>query len=225
MEVEPPSRVRIWDLPTRVFHWSLALGVTGLFITGKLGGAAMLWHSRIGYAVGSLILFRLAWGLVGGHWSRFAAFSYRPSAVLHYLQGRAEPAHTVGHTPLGAGSVFALLFFLAAQVATGLFSDDKADFAGPLNILVSNRTAELLTAYHQNVGEPVLIVLVLMHLGAIAWYQLLQGRNLVGPMWHGDKPLASSVPASRDDARSRFTALLLFGLCCAALAGLVALGG
>lgn len=224
MEVESLSRVRIWDLPTRVFHWSLALGVAGLFITGKLGGAAMLWHSRIGYAVGSLLLFRLAWGWVGGHWSRFRAFSYSPRAVVRYLKGPDDPALAVGHSPLAAGAVFALLFFLAMQVATGLFSDDKADFAGPLNILVSNRTAELLTAYHQNVGEPVLIVLVLLHLGAIAYYQLRHRRNLVGPMWHGDKLLAVSAPASRDDARSRLMALLLFGLCCAALAGLVALG-
>lgn len=223
MAYDSPQRIRVWDLPTRVFHWSLAVCVIGLLITGKLGGEAMLWHSRIGYAVGSLLLFRLAWGLVGGHWSRFSAFSYSPRVVVDYLKGRADPALAVGHTPLGAGSVFALLLFLAAQVASGLFSDDKEEFAGPLNILVSNQTADLLTGYHKSVGEPVLIALVLLHLGAIAYYHLRKRRNLLGPMWHGDKSLTFTAPSSRDDGRSRLLAAALFGLCCAAVAWLVAL--
>ncbi len=215
---------RVWDLPTRLFHWALALCVVGLFVTGKIGGAAMLWHSRLGYAAGSLLLFRLAWGLAGGHWSRFSSFTCSPRAVIDYLRGRSD-ARTVGHTPLGAGSIFALLTFLIAQVATGLFSDDQEDFYGPLNVFVSNATASLLTAYHKNFGEPVLIALVLLHVAAVAYYQLRKGQDLIGPMWHGDKTLGFSAPASRDDLRARLLAAILLGLCSAGMAGLVALGG
>ena len=97
-------RIRVWDLPTRLFHWLLALCVVGLVVTGKVGGAAMDWHARLGYAVLALLLFRLAWGFIGGHWSRFATFLYAPRSVGAYLAGRGHPDHLVGHNPLGAGS-------------------------------------------------------------------------------------------------------------------------
>lgn len=217
--------VRVWDLPTRFFHWALVLCMVGLVITGKIGGAAMIWHSRLGYAVGSLLLFRLAWGLVGGHWSRFRAFIYSPRVMADYLRGRGSPSLNVGHTPTGAVSVFALLAFLFAQFTTGLFSDDTAAFYGPLNIFVSSDTASLLTRYHKDVGEVVLIVLVLLHVAAIAYYHLRRGTNLIGPMWHGDKSLDFNAPPSRDDARSRIRAVILLALCSGAVAGLVYLGG
>jgi cytochrome b len=224
MPADSLQSVRVWDLPTRLFHWALALCVVGLFITGKIGGTAMVWHSWLGFSVASLLLFRLAWGMMGGYWSRFAAFSCSPRTVLDYVRGIADPAFAVGHNPLGAGSIYALLLFLAAQAGTGLFSTDGEDFFGPLNILVSNSTAKLLTAYHKNVGEVVLIALVLLHLAAIAYYRLRKGQDLVGPMLHGDKQLAFTAPASRDDASSRLLALLLLGLSSAAVAGLVSLG-
>ena len=217
--------VRVWDLPTRVFHWSLAACVVALVVTGKIGGAAMPWHGRAGYAVGSLLLFRLAWGVIGGHWSRFATFTYSPRTLAAYLRGQRQPAWTAGHTPLGAASVYALLVFLAAQVATGLFSDDQADFTGPLNILVSNGTARLLTGYHKEVGQLVLIGLVVLHVAAIGYYQLRKRQDLVGPMVHGDKRLAAGMPASRDDTRSRLLALVLLGLSAGAVTWLVRLGG
>lgn len=217
--------VRVWDLPTRLFHWSLAVGVIALLVTGKIGGAAMLWHSRVGYAVISLLLTRIAWGFVGGYWSRFPAFSYPPRSVIDYLRRPPDPKLAVGHTPIGAVSVYAMLAFLVAQAGTGLFSDDRADFSGPLSIFVSNQTVRLLTAYHKNVGEVVLIALVLLHIGAVAYYHLRKGQDLIGPMWHGDKALGFSAPSSRDDAWSRLLSGVLLGLCSAAVAWLVKLGG
>ena len=101
-------KVRVWDLPTRVFHWTLAACVIALVATGQIGGSAMDWHFRFGYAVLTLLLFRLAWGFVGGHWSRFSSFLYAPSTVLRYLRGQGGPELSAGHNPLGAGSVFAL---------------------------------------------------------------------------------------------------------------------
>ena len=91
----------------------------------------MDWHARLGYAVLALLLFRLVWGFVGGRWSRFASFLYAPRSVLAYLRGQPHPDHLVGHNPLGAGSVFAMLAVLLAQVATGLVSDDEIAFTGP----------------------------------------------------------------------------------------------
>jgi cytochrome b len=225
MALQQPHNVRVWDLPTRLFHWALAVAVVALLITAKIGGEAMVWHGRLGYAVGSLLLFRLMWGVVGGHWSRFAAFTYSPRVVLDYVRGRTAEGLAVGHSPLGAGSVYAMLIFLAAQVATGLFSDDQVEFSGPLSILVSNRTVRLLTGYHKNIGEVVLIVLVVLHVAAIVYYQLRKGQKLVGPMLHGDKTVAFDVPASRDDARSRLLALVLWAACAALVAWVVSLDG
>jgi cytochrome b len=216
--------VRIWDLPTRVFHWSLAAGVIALFVTGKIGGDAMLWHSRAGYAVASLLLARIGWGFVGGHWSRFSAFRCSPRAVMDHLRRRADSRWEVGHTPVAALAIYAMLTFLLAQAGSGLFSDDRADFSGPLSGLVSGQTVRWLTAYHKDVGEPVLLVLVALHLGAVGYYRLRKKQDLIGPMWHGDKRLGLSVPSARDDLGSRLMAAVLLGLCSALVAWVVNLG-
>ncbi len=213
--VQPSSnlyKVRVWDLPTRVFHWSLVLCIVGLVITGNVGGNAMAWHFRIGLTVLALLLFRLVWGLVGGRWSRFAAFFYSPSSIINDLLGRGKPEHSVGHTPSGSISVFALLAILLAQVASGLVSDDEISNAGPLTRFVSTATVNLATHYHSNIGKWIILVLVLLHIGAIVFY-LRRKQNLIRPMLHGDKELAVAVQGSRDDAASRIAALVIFGIC------------
>ena len=108
--------MRVWDLPTRAFHWVLAACVLASLVSAWIGGNAMVWHLRFGYVVFTLLLFRLLWGFVGGHWSRFASFvvlaGHQPA-----LPARPEPPdehHHVGHNPLGAFSVFGLLLLLAA---------------------------------------------------------------------------------------------------------------
>ncbi|MES2946105.1 MAG: cytochrome b/b6 domain-containing protein [Pseudomonadota bacterium] len=206
------NKVRVWDLPTRIFHWSLALAVICLAISGLIGGNAMVWHFRFGYCVLTLLLFRIIWGLVGGRWSRFGAFIYAPQSVIDYLRGRGKPEHSVGHSPIGAGSVFAMLGILLAQVGSGLLSDDEIAFAGPLTRFVSNASVSLATNYHKNIGKWLLLALVLMHIAAIVFY-LWRKHNLVGAMLHGDKELVVAVPASRDDAASRISALLVLGVC------------
>ena len=205
-------KVRVWDLPTRVFHWALALCIVGLVITGNVGGNAMVWHFRIGLTVLALLLFRLVWGLVGGRWSRFAAFIYSPSNIISYLSGRGKPEQSVGHTPSGSVSVFALLAVLLAQVASGLVSDDEISNAGPLTRFVSTATVNLATHYHSNIGKWIILALVVLHIGAIVFY-LRRKQNLIRPMLYGDKHLAVAVMASRDDAASRMGALVIFGIC------------
>jgi cytochrome b len=210
------NKVRIWDLPTRIFHWALVLCVTGLAITGTVGGSAMAWHFRFGYVVLALLLFRIIWGLLGGRWSRFAAFLYAPKSLLLYIKGQGRPEHGVGHSPLGALSLFSLLGIHVAQVGTGLLSDDEISFAGPLTSFVSNANVSLATNYHTEIGKWLLLGLVLLHIAAILFY-LYRKQNLVAPMLHGDKALTVDVPPSRDDALSRLAALLVL-LACAAVA-------
>jgi cytochrome b len=205
-------KVRVWDLPTRFFHWALVACVIGLAITGTVGGNAMVWHFRFGYTVLALLLFRIVWGLVGGRWSRFGAFIYAPQSVINYLKGQGKPEHGVGHSPIGAGSVFAMLGFLVAQVGTGLLSDDEIAFAGPLTRFVSNAIVSLSTNYHKNIGKWVLLALVLLHIAAIVYY-LSRKHNLVGAMLHGDKELVVQAPSSRDDTVSRVAAVLILAIC------------
>ena len=219
--------VRVWDLPTRLFHWTLALCVVGSVVTAKIGGNALIWHMRLGFVVFSLLAFRLLWGFVGGRWSRFASFLYSPATLWRYLrgQGRSDEHLDVGHSPLGAGSVFALLLFLAVQVASGLFADDEIATTGPFNKFVSTATGLALTSYHKTVGQWVLIGLVVLHVLAIVLQRVRRRRDLIGPMLGGDKMLPSNVPASADGLATRALAALLLAACAGGVAWLVALGG
>lgn len=218
------ERLRVWDLPTRLFHWALAACVIALIVTGKMGGAAMEWHARLGQTVLALLLFRLIWGLIGGHWSRFVQFVPGPGRVLRYLRGHGDPAQ-MGHNPLGALSVLALLGVLLAQAASGMVSDDEIGFTGPWNRWVSSAFGLAATTYHRSVGQWALIALIVLHLGAIAWHQLRRREALVQAMLHGDKwvdappSTDASQPASVDNWRSRLLAAAVFAL----LAGLVVL--
>ncbi len=217
--------VRIWDLPTRLFHWLLAASVIGLIITANIGGNAMLWHFRLGYSVLTLLLFRIIWGLVGGRWSRFTAFLYSPASLLRYLRGQAPATQKISHNPLGALSVFGLLFFLLAQVGSGLFSDDEIAAAGPLTALVSGDSVARATWYHTDIGAWILLTMVGLHLLSILFYTVVKKDALLGPMLHGNKHLAQSdVPPSRDNAFSRLAALGVFLICAAAVRWLVQLG-
>ena len=220
-----PHKIRVWDLPTRLFHWSLAACIVGLVATGYAGGSVMNWHARIGYAVLTLLLFRLMWGLVGGRWSRFSSFIYSPGSILNYLRGRPHPDHLIGHNPLGAGSVFAMLAVLLAQVATGLVGDDESAFTGPLNRFVETSQGLAATWYHKRVGQWLLLALVLLHIGVVLFYLLRRRDNLIKAMIGGDKLLAWPALESRDTAGTRVLALALLVACGAAVASLVNLGG
>jgi len=216
-------RVRVWDLPTRLFHWLLVLCVVGLVVTGYVGGGTMEWHARIGYAVLALLLFRIVWGFIGGRWSRFASFLYAPGSVKDYLAGRGHPDHLVGHNPLGAASVFAMLLVLLAQVGTGLVGDDEISFTGPLNRFVSTSQGLAATWYHKQVGQWLLIGLVLLHVAAIVWYLVRKRQDLVRPMVLGDKEVAHQAVSARDDLRTRTLALVVMALAAGAVAWLVGL--
>ncbi len=181
----------------------------------------MTWHFRFGYVVLCLLLFRLVWGLIGGHWSRFASFIYSPRAVLDYLRGQAPPQHRVGHNPMGALSVYALLIFLLAQVASGLVSDDEIAAVGPLAKWVPDAVVRLATTYHAKIGKLILIGLTCLHVGAILFYRLKRGEDLVAPMIHGNKQTSFAVQDARDDAGSRALAVAVFAVCAALVTWLI----
>ena len=219
--------VRVWDLPTRLFHWALVVALIAQVITGKIGGAAMTWHFRIGYCIFALIVFRLVWGFVGGHWSRFGSFIYGPARVLRYLRNRhaASDLFHVGHNPLGSASVFAMLAILIVQVATGLIGDDEIANLGPLNRFVSTATGLAATAWHKGAGFGIILVLVVLHILAIVFYRVRKKQDLIGPMFSGDKRLPGAVPASADDRMSRVRALAIVLASAGLVAAVVKLGG
>ncbi|HYP70722.1 MAG TPA: cytochrome b/b6 domain-containing protein [Variovorax sp.] len=211
LDAGPITRVRVWDLPTRVFHWALALAVIAQLATGLSG--AMEWHFRIGYLILALLLFRVVWGFVGGYWSRFSSFLHSPGALMGYLRGQARPDQLVGHTPLGALSVFALLAILVAQVATGLVADDEVSASGPLTRFVSSAVVGAASAWHVVAGKWIILALVILHVLAIVFYVAVRHQRLVKPMLSGDKLLNHDAAASRDSTGSRVLALVIFGAC------------
>lgn len=219
--------VRIWDLPTRLFHWALAGCVIGSVVSAKVGGNAMVWHFRLGYVVLTLILFRLIWGVVGGRWSRFSSFIYAPGTTLRYLRGETRPGEhlDVGHSPTGALSVFALLAVLAAQAASGLFADDEISNTGPLIKFVSGGASERLTHWHKAYGQWLIITLVVLHVAAIVYYRARRNKDLIGPMVGGDKALPRDVPPSDDRLGSRLLAAVAVAVCGALVGWIASQGG
>jgi cytochrome b len=177
------QRFRVWDLPTRIFHWTLAFCVVGSFVTAKIGGNAMVWHGRIGVTVVGLLVFRLVWGFSGSTYARFSQFVRGPSAIRAYLRGQWQGA---GHNPLGALSVLAMLATLMLLVATGLFANDDIAFEGPLYALVGKEFSDRLVGLHRLI-EPAIILLVLAHLAAIAFYVRIRKETLIMPMITGEK--------------------------------------
>lgn len=209
-------RTRIWDLPTRLFHWTLAACVIALVFTAKVSGssAAMEWHYWLGYATLALLLFRLVWGVIGGHWSRFSSFVYSPVTLLRYLKGQdPRPELHAGHSPTGALSVFAILAIVGTQALSGLFIYDDISFYGPLTNWVSNDTISLATRWHVEWGQWLVIGIAVLHVLAIVFYRLVKRQNLVTPMIVGDKRLTSPLPASRDGIGPFITALVVMAAC------------
>ena len=208
-------RLRVWDLPTRLFHSALALCFAALVATGKSGGDWMRWHFLLGQAVLALLLFRIIWGLVGGYWSRFVRFMPNPAAALRYLKA---PTHQPGHNPMGALSVWAFLLLLLLQSLTGLISDDEIASTGPLSHLVAGTWVERASAWHIGWGLNVLLALVAIHVLAIIFYQFVKRQALVQAMLHGDQEHEGQHPSSIDSWPTRIKALLI-ALACAVLVG------
>ena len=160
------QRILVWDLPTRVFHWSLAASFTGAFLTGD----SERWrdiHVLLGYTVLGLIAFRLVWGFVGTRYSRFAEFLHRPAYVIRYiarlLRGHAE--HSVGHNPAGAVAILLLLLLGIASGVSGwaVYEEVGGDWLEELHEFTSN----------------AMLAVVFVHIAGVLVTSYLHDENLI----------------------------------------------
>lgn len=189
--------VEVWDLPLRLFHWLLVLGIAAAYITSELGGNVAEWHGRIGIFVLGLLIFRLLWGFIGSAHSRFSSFIPTPKAIVAYFRGEWRGA---GHTPLGALAVYALLLAVGVQVGTGLFVSDDITFDGPLHNLVDRSTSDALAGLHAR-NFNMLLGLIGLHVAAILAYAIFKRTNLVKPMLTGKKELDEAPATTRAPAQ------------------------
>ena len=212
-------RLRIWDLPTRLFHWALAVCVAGMLITAQ-SDDWLPWHVRLGVVTLSLVIFRVVWGLIGGGWSRFGQFVPSLGRLKDYVAGRyVSPA---GHNPLGALSVLGILVLLFLQVCTGMMmQDDDIGFTGALYPFVPNAWADLAHDYHEEVGQPLIYAWIALHVLAIIWHVRRHNPKLVHAMVTGDQEVGEAVQASTDTAKTRLLALALWLIILIALFSLV----
>ncbi len=220
----PPqmSDVRVWDLPTRAYHWLQAGLVAAGLITGYLAPAWWLGiHVWVGYGLVGLIVYRLVWGVLGSHYSRSSSFLYRPRTVLAHLRGLAagRPAHTIGHTPLGSLMVFALIGGIAAIGITGMLALGGMENQGPLAAFIGFPVGALSRRLHSLLAFG-LMLLIGLHLAGVFAESWLGKESLVRAMLTGKKRIAADrVPAGLLPARAR--PAVLVG---AAILALVALG-
>ena len=211
--------IRVWDLPIRLFHWLLVLCIAGSLISVNIGGNAIQWHAYFGYSILTLLIFRIIWGFIGSTHARFLSFIPSPKSLLNYLQGKSP--RFLGHNPIGALSVFALLFALSVQVTTGLFVDDEIAFQGPFAQYVSNATVSFLSQIHE-ANQVVIYTLITIHIAAIIYYRKFKGEDLIKPMINGDKEIDPSEEAkysltdlgraSKDGGLQRGLALIILSV-------------
>ncbi len=211
-----PDLVRVWDMPIRVFHWSIVGLVSLSWVSAENG--YMRLHLWSGLGLLTLVVFRIAWGFVGSTTARFSDFIHGPGRALAYLRAmrRGErPAHT-GHNPAGGWMVMALLAALLLQAGTGLFANDGVHFNGPLAARISSALSDRLTNLHGNIFN-VIVLLVWMHIVAVMFYRYVRGENLIRAMITGSKP-RREIPGNAD---LKFVRLRWALLCLALAAALV----
>ena len=216
------TRIRVWDIPTRIFHWTLAALVLFSFTTGKVGGGWMEWHLRSGYAILALLVFRLAWGFAGSHTARFSSFVRGPRTAIEYARATlgGRPPLTEGHNPMGGWMVMFMLAVLVLQAATGLFADDEIATQGPLAAKVSDALVSRMTTIHKY-NEWVIAAAVVLHLVAVATYQWRFKVDLIVPMVHGWKAVPAGLRPAEPRQASGLLAIVLAGIAAAIVYWLV----
>ena len=223
-----PRTVRAWDLPTRLFHWTLVFCIVSAWVSfeyaGKLGDPTLKWHRWNGMAILVLLVFRILWGFVGGTTSRFSSFIRWPWTAIGYLKdtfsGRAR--HFLGHNPAGSWMIIALICVVMAQGVLGLFTLEHNDLtAGPLQRLILNE--EALTKQIQKLhsyGFNVIMGLVVLHVTVNALYHAFGSDGIIAAMVTGRKRAAPF----EDHAEVRGGSVML-ALACLAAAMLIVFGG
>lgn len=190
---QPLQVVNVWDLPTRLFHWTLVILMIIQWWTAK-SSSTMDYHAWGGYLVLALVLFRLIWGFVGSDTVRFNDFVKGPSAGLDYLKAllRGETSFYLGHNPVGGWSILVMLLLLLVQAITGLFANDDILIEGPLYGWVSKSTSDWLTTVHK-VNFNLLLLVIAVHISATLFYLFVKKENLIYPMLSGVKRLSPGL--------------------------------
>jgi cytochrome b len=188
--------MRVWDLPTRLFHWLIVLLIAASYATAQLG--LMEWHFLSGYAVLALLLFRLVWGFIGSDTARFSRFLKSPVAAVRQLTHftRREPDTEIGHNAAGGWMVLLMLLLIAAEVGTGLFSNDDVMNDGPLRHYVSKEISDQITSVHSLIWT-LLLIAIGLHVLAVIGYAVVKGHDLVRPMVTGRKRLPGTMRPPR----------------------------
>jgi cytochrome b len=215
--LQPGRRpVLVWDVPTRLFHWLVALLVAAAYATSRLNW--MDWHVRIGEALLALVIFRLLWGLCGSETARFRSFVRAPGAAWRHVRHvfRREADLQVGHNPAGGWMVLVLLALLLGETLSGLYVNNDVADAGPLTEWVPASIANAITALHTILWD-VLLAAVVLHVLAIALYALAKGHDLLRPMLTGRKLLPARVSAPRPASAALALLLLIVSVTAAAL--------
>lgn len=190
------QRIKIWDLPTRLFHWATVLLVLGAWLSQEFD--RMELHVLIGYAILTLIIFRVIWGLIGSDTARFTHFLRSPLQALHHLRHltRREADREIGHNAAGGWMVLLMLLLLGAQAVTGLFANDDGNTEGPLMHLVSKDQSDAMSHLHAlNFG--LIEAVIALHILAILAYAIIKRHDLVRPMLSGVKAMPEDVAAPR----------------------------
>ncbi len=217
------QKLKVWDLPTRLFHWTLVLAVAFMWYSAETGGNLLIWHLRVGLLIMGLIVFRICWGLWGSDTSRFANFVRGPGQIARYLKGSISENEQPGHNPLGALMVLALLAALLFQVTTGLFANDENTFtnSGYLNGLVGDDLGSTFRTLHVTFFN-VLLTLIGIHIVTILIYKFLKKHDLVRPMFTGYKSIEGKLPALTFAGGAKLTAALV--VAAAIVAGVLFIG-
>ena len=211
---------KVWDTPTRLFHWSIVCLVAFSWFTADQG--YMQAHFWSGFILLVLLLFRIAWGFFGSTTSRFSDFLQRPSVILRYCKAlkRRERPRYAGHNPIGGLAVMAFLVILLAQAVTGLFSNDGVRFHGPLALEISSNASDNLSRWHRWLFNGV-IALVWMHLVAVFFYFFVKNENLIRPMFNGKKIGRHLPPRPELEFTSNYRAVAIIAVVSGALAYLL----
>lgn len=208
------SAYKLWDWPTRLFHWSLVVIIALSWWTANEGH--MDWHERLAYTLLVLLLTRVLWGFVGSHASRFSSFLRGPRTVLAYLKGQVGPG--AGHNPLGGWSVMLLLAMLFLQIVSGLFNSDDILFDGPLYHLASSEWQDRMGQVHV-IAFDVLLIMIAVHILAVLYHQWRHKQPLIQAMLRGSARAREGL----EPTRPGWWAIVIALLVAAALWGLLAL--
>lgn len=214
--------VRVWDLPTRIFHWLLAVSVLVAYITGGERGTAFVLHVGAGHLILLLLLFRILWGIIGSPYSRFSDFVYSWRSTLTYVKdvARLRPAHFVGHNPLGGLMVLAMFLLLLAIIGTGLSSAAARGYqAGAPLIAAMGSGSRAMGDIHETLGS-LIMILAGIHVAAVFAHWLFVRENLVRAMITGRKRLAGESPAVDRPFAGRVRLAIMAALVLVAAVGL-----